>query len=161
TVHGRNYYADRGHRRLAYRAVSSVAAMVAVSEDVKRFVVERTGVSANRVRVVYNGIGTAGPGPPAAPANPPARLRLSTEARVVVVLGSLYGVKGHEYLLAAMPSILQACPSTVVLIAGRGEREAALKEQARRLGVDHRIQFLGLRGDVSALLAISDVFVQP
>src|SRR5438105_6430798 len=60
TVHGRSYYVDRGHRRLAYRAVSRFAAMVAVSEEVKRFVVERTGVSPRRLRVVYNGVRTTG-----------------------------------------------------------------------------------------------------
>jgi Glycosyltransferase Family 4 len=61
TVHGHSYYADCGRRRLAYRAVSRAAVMVAVSEDVKRFVVERTGVSARQIRVVHNGIGPVGP----------------------------------------------------------------------------------------------------
>ena len=161
TVHGRSYYADRGRRRLAYRVVSRAAAMVAVSEDVKRFVVAATGVSAARVRVVHNGIA-------AAPAvSEEARMGLRTALglrrgdQVVTVVGSLYPVKGHRHLLEAAPQILASWPSTVFLIAGRGECEAALEQDARRLGIEARVRFLGLREDVGALLAISDVFVLP
>jgi glycosyltransferase involved in cell wall biosynthesis len=161
TVHGRSYYADRGRRRLAYRAVSRGAVMVAVSEDVKRFVVDATGVSATRIGVVHNGIGLA------APVAEEARIRLRAELgiregqRVVTVVGSLYDVKGHRYLLDAIPRILEDCPAAVFLIAGRGDREGALREQARRLGIDGQVRFLGLRGDVPALLAIADLFVLP
>ena len=77
------------------------------------------------------------------------------------MVGSLYGVKGHRYLLEAAPSVLKACPSTVFLIAGRGECETALREQARSLGIDAQVRFLGFRQDVPALLAICDVFVLP
>jgi len=161
TVHGRGYYADRGHRRLAYRAVSRAAAMVVVSEEVKRFVVERTGASARRVRVVYNGIRTAGSVPQEIQASLRADLGISDEERVVAAVGSLYAVKGHQYLLEAAPSVLRACPSTVFLVAGRGEREAALRAQARSLGIDSRVRFLGFRQDIPALLAMCDVFVQP
>ena len=161
TVHGRSYYPDRGDRRMAYRMVSRAAAMVAVSQEVKRFVVERTGVSARRVRVVYNGIRAAESVSPEAQASLRAELGIRDEERVVVLVGSLYSVKGHQYLLEAAPSILQACPSTVFLFAGRGEREMALKEQALSLGIDARVRFLGFRQDIPALLRMCDVFVQP
>lgn len=161
TVHGRSYYTDRRRRRLAYRVVSRAAAMVAVSEDLKRFVVERAGVSARRVRVVYNGIGPAEPVSKDATARLRADLGLHRGERVVAVVGSLYGVKGHRFLLEATPGVLAACPSTVFLIAGRGESEAALRTQAKSLGIDARVRFLGFRQDVPALLALCDVFVLP
>jgi glycosyltransferase involved in cell wall biosynthesis len=90
-----------------------------------------------------------------------AELGILDDERVVTVVGSLYAVKGHRYLLEAAPRILRACPSTVFLIAGRGDLDAALREQARSLGIESRVRFLGLRQDVPALLAIGDVFVQP
>jgi glycosyltransferase involved in cell wall biosynthesis len=161
TVHGRSYYGDSRRRRLAYRVVSRAAVMVAVSEDVKRFVVEATGVSARRVRVVHNGIGQVAPVAAEACARTRRELGVVEGERVVTVVGSLYPVKGHRYLLEAVPRILQACPSTVFLIAGRGDCEAALREQARTLGIEARVRFLGLREDVPALLAICDAFVQP
>src|SRR5262249_10903400 len=148
-------------RRLAYAAVSRVAVMVTVSEDLKRFVVERTGAAARRVHVVYNGIG------PARSVSEETKESLRAEVGIhhgdggVAVGGNLYGVKGHRYLLEAVPRILEACPSTVFLIAGRGEQEATLREQAKALGIDPSVRFLGLREDVPALLATCDLFVLP
>jgi len=80
---------------------------------------------------------------------------------VVTVVGSLYPVKGHRYLLEAVPQIVKTCPSTVFLFAGRGDCETALREQARTLGLEARVRFLGLRQDVPTLLELGDVFVQP
>lgn len=161
TVHGRSYYPECLRRRLAYRAVSRAATLVAVSEDAKRFLVEKTGASARRVHVVYNGIGMA----PPVPADARIRLRhelgIVTSEPVVGVVGNLYEVKGHRYLLEAAPGILRACPRTTFLIAGRGHLEEPLRHQARQLGIDARVLFLGLRPDIPALLSLCDVFVQP
>ena len=161
TVHGRSYFSERARRRLAYRLVSRAAVMVAVSEDVKRFIVERTGTSPARVRVVHNGIGAATPTSPGETARVRAALGIRDGEPVVIVVGSLYDVKGHRYLLEAAPSVLTACPSTVFLIVGRGHREMALREQAKTLGIEDRVRFLGFRRDVPALLAIADVFALP
>jgi glycosyltransferase involved in cell wall biosynthesis len=161
TVHGRSYYADSGRRRLAYRVVSRVATMVAVSEDVKRFVVEAAGVSERRVRVVHNGIGPHAPASRETVLRARADLGVLAGERVVLAVGSLYEVKGHRFLLEAAPAILKACPSTVFLIAGRGDCDAALREQTKRLGLEARVWFLGLRQDVPTLLELCDVFVQP
>ena len=79
----------------------------------------------------------------------------------MTVVGNLYPVKGHRYLLDAAPRILARCPSTVFVFAGRGDCEADLREQARHLGIATRVRFLGLRRDVPALLSTGDVFVQP
>jgi glycosyltransferase involved in cell wall biosynthesis len=161
TVHGRSYYADSFKRRLAYRIVSRAATMVAVSEDVRRFVVEATGVSRRRVRVVHNGIDPPAPVSSEARAGVRAELGILDGEQVVTVVGSLYLVKGHRYLLEAAPQVLALCPSTVFLFAGRGDCETELRTQAKSLGIEARVRFLGLRQDVPALLAIGDVFVQP
>jgi glycosyltransferase involved in cell wall biosynthesis len=161
TVHGRSYYADSGRRRLAYRVVSHAATMVAVSEDVRRFVMEAAGVSGRRLRVVHNGIGSFSAVSPDALASARASLGILDGAPVLTVVGSLYPVKGHRHLLDAMPQILSTCPSTVVLVAGRGDCEAALRAQAGSLGIESRVRFLGLRSDIPVLLALGDVFVQP
>ncbi len=161
TVHGRHYYADRASRRLAYRIVSRIATMVAVSEDVKRFLVKVTGAAERRIRVVYNGIGKLASLPADEVCQRRLALGLTGEDRVVGVVGSLYGVKGHRYLLEAAPQILEACPSATFLIVGCGELEAELRAQAKRLGLDGRVRFLGFREDVGELLSLFDVFALP
>jgi len=161
TVHGRHYYADRLRRRFVCRIVSHIATMVAVSEDVKRFLVRTTGVAERRIRVVYNGVGGLAPLPAHQVWRRRSALGIAGDQRIVGVVGSLYGVKGHRYLLEAARQILEACPSAIFLIVGCGELEADLKAQAKRLGLDGRVRFLGFREDVGELLSLFDVFALP
>jgi glycosyltransferase involved in cell wall biosynthesis len=161
TVHGRHYYADSVRRRLAYRLVSRAAVMVAVSQDLRRFIIDATGVSAARVAVVHNGIAPAASVPAKARARLRHELGLVDGQQIVTMVGSLYAIKGHRFLVEAAPRILQSCPSAVFLIAGRGDCDAELRDQARRLGIGGRVRLLGLREDIPVLLAISDLFVQP
>jgi glycosyltransferase involved in cell wall biosynthesis len=161
TVHGRGYYGDRRRRRLAYRMVGRAARMVAVSQDVKRFIVETTRLSDRHVRVIHNGIALPAAVPAAVVDATRAELGLLAGDRVVLAVGSLYEVKGHRFLLEAWPQVLQTCPTAVLLLAGRGDREAALREQARHLGIKARVRFLGLRRDVPVLLQMCEAFVQP
>ena len=161
TVHGKSYYAERLRRRMAYRYVSRVSQMVAVSEDLKHFLVRRAGVAAHRIGVVYNGVDTSDP-PPLHQLNAlRAELRLDGYDNVIGAVGSLYPVKGHIHLIKALPAILRACPRTLLLLVGRGELERVLKEEVASRNLDAHVRFLGFRSDVPALLSTLDVFVLP
>ncbi len=161
TIHGKNYFWEKLRRRLAYRCVSHWTTMVAVSQNLKQFVIEKVGVSPDRLRVVYNGVDTL----PYCEATEVDLLRkeldLPEQDRIVGVVGNLYPVKGHQYLIDGIPSILEKCPNTSFLFAGRGHLETELKEQVHRLNLDRRVHFLGLRQDISRILALLDVFVLP
>jgi glycosyltransferase involved in cell wall biosynthesis len=161
TVHGKNYYWQRLRRRMAYRAVSRTAQMVAVSEDLKRFMIDKVGMADHQVKVVYNGVPAMASVSEQEAKTVRAELGISESDRVVGAVGSLYPVKGHRYLVAAMADVLQKAPNTWLLLAGRGELEQELKEEAQRLGIAERVRFLGLRQDVPKLLAVMDVFVLP
>ena len=161
TVHGKHYFWEKFRRRLAYRWVSSRATMVAVSEDLKRFIVEKVGISSGRITVLYNGVDV-----PASPALADIdacrkEMNLPDTDRVVGVVGNLYPVKGHQYLIDAIPAVLEEFPDTSFVFAGRGQLEADLKQQVNRLGLDTRVHFLGLRQDIPRILALLDVFVLP
>jgi glycosyltransferase involved in cell wall biosynthesis len=161
TVHGKNYYWERKRRRLAYRVVSRIATMVAVSEDLKRFITGTVGVPAERIKVIYNGQEMLPPVGPEAKARLRGEFGLEENEAVVGVVGSLYPVKGHEYLLAAVPQMLGIHPHTTFLIIGRGELESSLKEEVKRCGLKKQVRFLGFREDILALLSLMDVFVLP
>ena len=161
TIHGKNYYWQKATRRIAYRLVSRYARMVTVSEDLKGFVMQRTGIPSQRMRVIYNGIDAF----PDVEPNDQARLRneigLDSQDQIVGTVGSLYPVKGHRFLVDAMPSIVEACPRARFVLVGRGDQEVPLKEQVKKLGIERYVYFLGLRQDISRLLSIMDVFVLP
>lgn len=78
---------------------------------------------------------------------------------VVGCVARLDPVKGHEYLLAAMPRTLAAHPETILLIVGDGPRRVALEAQARDLGIEQQVRFLGARQDIASILLALDLFV--
>lgn len=161
TVHGKNYFWKKLRRRLAYRWVSRLANMVAVSENLKQFIVETIGVSPDRIKVLYNGVDALPPCECADVDEVRKELDLPENDQIVGVVGNLYPVKGHQYLIAGIPAILENCPNTSFVFAGRGQLETELKEQVQRLGLDKRVHFLGLRQDIPRILALLDVFVLP
>lgn len=161
TVHGKNYFWERFRRRVAYRWVSRRATMVAVSQNLKDFIVERVGVSPRRVKVLYNGVDAHRHCDRVEVVECRKELGLPENHQVVGVVGNLYPVKGHQYLIEAIPAVLKICPNTSFVFAGRGQLETELKEQVCRLGVEDRVFFLGLRPDIPRILAMLDVFALP
>jgi len=99
------------------------------------------------------GVPAETPGPLPLPGNPdPAR-------PLVLAAGRLAAQKGFGTLLEAAAGWRDLRPEPLLVIAGEGPLEAALKSQAARLGLDAR--FPGHRDDIPALLASAAVFVLP
>ncbi|MDS1028966.1 glycosyltransferase family 4 protein [Bacillota bacterium LX-D] len=63
--------------------------------------------------------------------------------KIIFFVGRLVREKGVQILLEAAPAILANEPSAQFWIAGNGPMEQELKQQARALGIEHRVNFLG------------------
>jgi len=83
--------------------------------------------------------------------------------QVLGFIGSFYAYEGIDLLLEALPAVLRERPDTRVLLVGGGPQEAALRQQAARLGVTHRVIFTGRvpHGRVPAYSSLIDAFVFP
>lgn len=88
-----------------------------------------------------------------------AALRIPSDAPVVISVARLEPIKGHTYLLDAMPHVRKGVAETHLLLVGDGEERQNLEIQAGRLGILDYTHFLGEREDVPNLLAAADVFV--
>ena len=158
TMHGGRYYAAHLRRRLAMRAAIALSGQtVAVSSLLARALRDDLSVAESRVQIIPNGV----------PCRRPERvtlrkeLRLPSHARLIVSVGNLYPVKGHVHLVDALARLADRHPSLHVAIAGRGDLEDDLAARARAHGLANRLHLLGLRSDVSAVLAAADIFVMP
>ncbi|MCA9994201.1 MAG: glycosyltransferase family 4 protein [Anaerolineales bacterium] len=71
--------------------------------------------------------------------------------------------KGHEYVLHAMPQILQSFPYLLYHIVGDGEMAESLKRLAAELGITHAVRFHGWVSEESlqAHYADASIFVMP
>jgi glycosyltransferase involved in cell wall biosynthesis len=61
----------------------------------------------------------------------------------LLFVGRLVEKKGVEYLVRAMPAIVEAHPDVLLNIAGDGPDRHRLEKLGRKLGVSNRISFLG------------------
>lgn len=70
-------------------------------------------------------------------------------------IGSLVSVKRWDRLVAAAAELKKRKLDFVLRIVGDGPLRSALEAQARDLGLDDRVEFIGQRDDISGLLAES------
>ncbi len=78
----------------------------------------------------------------------------------VGTVGSLTKRKGHSYLIEAFASLAQELPIRLAVI-GEGPERVKLETMVTRLGLSERVEFMGYRADIPALLAGFDLYVHP
>ena len=103
-------------------------------------------------------IGNALPADVFAPAYPAVAKRPGV-LRVGMVARMNAGYKNHAGFLRIAARIRQALPQTEFLLAGDGPLRAEIEQQARELGLDGAVLFLGDRRDIPAVHASIDVAV--
>lgn len=150
-------------------------AFVGVSSAVVEMLT-RNGVPATRALLVPNGLNLDAVRA-AATAPLPSELEASLQARlqgrgpVLVTLGRISALKGHDLLIQALPRVRAKFPHMLCLLAGavlsdEGIEDtqafyAALEQQIAALGLKDNILFLGEIDYAPALLKRADVYVQP
>ena len=133
TVHGKNYYGDKWRRRAAYRYASRRSCMVAVSSDIKLYLVDCIGVRPADVDVIHNGVDVEGFAPSAeVRARVRRDMKVPHDCTLLGAVGNLYQVKGHSHLIKALARVVHVWPNSRLFIAGRGEEMDALQEEARQ-----------------------------
>ena len=137
----------------------SVAAVVAISEDVRRRLLD-AGVRAERITVVHSAVEP--PAGPLASGRAAARARFGLgEDAVIGVVAALEYRKGHDVLFRALARLHAAFPAMRCLVCGDGSRRAELERLAAELGIHEVARFLGEQRQVADVLAAVDVFVMP
>ena len=148
-------------QRLIYAAAARLApAVVAVSEPVRAHLLRQEWAPASKIRVIPNGIDLTKFAPGGANMREKARaeLCLPGDAFAWICAARLAEQKGHEFLLEAFAQLPKNA-NRVLLLAGDGPLESALKAQAERLKIAAGVRFLGARADVPALLGAADAYV--
>jgi glycosyltransferase involved in cell wall biosynthesis len=142
--------------------------LVVMSAHGRQTVMELHGVPAGMIDVIPHGI-------PMPTLGSSAKGRLGFEdQRLLLTFGLLSPDKGIEYVIDAMPAILEQHPNTMFVVLGathphvkerHGEAyRLSLTTQARRLGVADHVTFEDRfvnDGELAEFLAAADVYVTP
>lgn len=82
-------------------------------------------------------------------------------AVVIGSVGRLSPIKGHEFLIRAIPKIAESVPNLFLVLVGEDHGEGYLQGVVAELGIENRVCFVGLSDEISAWHQIMDVFVLP
>lgn len=156
------------HKIRALKMVDKLTARLAkpyfvpCSETVKNSFQLYYGIDVDKTQVIYNSVD---PDLLTVSEDDLKNLRsefaLPTDAFIYLNVGRLDKPKNHKILIEAFQKVLPEIPNSYLLIAGAGDLESELREQAKEAQISEKVLFLGRRKDIGALLEIADVFVFP
>ncbi len=128
--------------------------VIAVSQFTKQKIVDFYGIPEQKIEVVHNAVDF--------PVTLP-RARFPTTKTVVLFLGRITLQKGPDYFIAAARRVLEHDDHFLFILAGSGDMEAQVIEQAAAGGIADRVLFTGfLRGeDVQRAYRMADIYVMP
>jgi glycosyltransferase involved in cell wall biosynthesis len=138
-------HVERGLCRLADR-------VIAITESLRRFTVDRVGVPAPKVETIHYGLDA-----PPEPWGENAPDPVPDGAPILLAVARLVPQKGVDVAVRA----LRGLPGAWLVVLGEGPERPRLERLARELGVSGRIWLPGRVPDVAAWLRRADVVVHP
>jgi len=137
--------------------------VIAVSEKTRLHYLQSGRLHQDKVITLYNGVDISRFKNTDASqiAKTKQALRLPLNSKVIITVAVLREPKGIQFMIEALPAILEQFPDVHYLIVGDGEYGAALSDLATVLDIKKHITFAGHRTDIPDLLACCDIFVLP
>ncbi|MES1935624.1 glycosyltransferase [Salinisphaera hydrothermalis] len=148
-------------RMLAYRLTDRLADISTnVSAEAVAAFEQQGALRRGRMVAIYNGIDIERfRFDPATRARVRAELTLDEDVPLLLAVGRLCEQKDYPNLLHALVRLAAATKPPRLAVVGEGPLRDSLETLAVSLGVADRVDFLGVRHDVPALIAACDVFV--
>ena len=140
-------------RRISQHVYRCSRRVICISEHIREQVLEGTRGGC-RTSVVYNGVDTElfSPGK-----------NIPSDGSLVLSVGNLIAVKGHECLIRSVATLTPEFPSLILEIIGDGPERSRLQALTRQLQIDERVRFLGRqsRPQVAAAMQRCGMFALP
>lgn len=136
TSHGADLFALRTRPLQALkRFVAHRAAAITVVSEAMRDELTQIGVNPGKIAVRPMGVDLSERFSP-----DPSVQRSRNE---ILFVGRLVEKKGLRHLIDAMPAILATHPDAFLIVVGFGPEETECRAQAERLGLTHKVRFVG------------------
>ena len=137
------------------RGMHGATRVIAVSVLTKNICINRYGVPASKMDVVYNGVDLD----PAAAGVAP----IHSKDKIVLYFGRITMQKGPEYFIQAAKKVLDYMDDVKFVVAGSGDQAQRMIEMAASMGIGNKVLFTGfLRGrDIARVFAMADLYVMP
>ncbi len=88
-------------------------------------------------------------------------LGLPDHSIILLTVARLDRQKGHDYLIPAIPHLLESFPNIHFVWVGDGDQKENLEHQLDNYGIRSSVSLLGYRQDIPNLLLAADLFILP
>jgi glycosyltransferase involved in cell wall biosynthesis len=129
--------------------------VIAVSNLTRRIVIEKYGISPEKVVTVHNAVEFGSD-----EMEEPER---GVDDKIVTFLGRITYQKGPDYFVEAAAQVLKRVPNVRFVMAGSGDMMHHVIRRVAKLGIADRFHFTGfLKGEeVQRMFTLSDVYIMP
>jgi glycosyltransferase involved in cell wall biosynthesis len=134
---------------------------IAVSSFSRGMLMENYGIPSSKIVAIRNGVDVSRFDQHFDREAIRTELGLRPSDRIVALVGRFAPRKGHNHALSALAKAKGQFHDLRMVLAGDGELDADIRDQADRLGVLNSVVFAGFRRDIPALLAASDLLLLP
>ncbi len=140
-------------RRMIQWAARHASALVTVSAALKTALVQ-LGADGSKISILRNGVDARLFRPVDRTLH---RARLGLSGTVLLMVGNLVALKGHELVLRALGEF----PEASLLVVGDGEEQGKLIALAEELRIQHRVRFIGAmpQEELVAIYGAADALV--
>ena len=131
-----------------------IGTVIAVSESLKRSLIDEAGIGAERVKRIYNGISVEGKnGDNAHP------VLVRKNGPCAGIIGTLEERKGHRVLFMAWREVLKTFPEATLYVVGSSKSgdKGGLVEFARALGIERGVAWLEFERNIGKVYSALDV----
>ncbi len=143
-------------------ALQRVDAATTICEGLRSEIIGR-GIPAKKIEVIPNAV-DIGDFAVGGARDEALAQQLGLEGKTVLgFIGSFYAYEGLDILLNALPGMLAKRPEIRVLLVGGGPQDAALRAQAKALGIEDKVTFTGRvpHSEVQRYYNLVDVLCYP
>ena len=147
-------------RFLAYRLTDRITDISTnVSDEAVEAFIQKKAVRRGRMLTLHNGISTTDfVFSEQARSYIRSELGVTEGQQLILAVGRLNEQKDYPNLLAAISHVSLKCRNVKLAIVGDGPQLNELKEYANSLGLNNKVDFLGIRTDIPSLMSAADVF---
>jgi glycosyltransferase involved in cell wall biosynthesis len=149
-------HADAQILKIEQDGLEQADRLIAVSHRTKRMIVDRYGISPEKISVIYNAVSRN-------EARRIYRTERTGRERMVLFLGRITFQKGPDYFVEAAARVLKVLPDVTFVMAGAGNMMRQMIERVGELKIGDHFHFTGFLRDeeIERIFSLSDLYVMP
>jgi len=133
--------------------------IIAVAEAQRKYLVEKEGISEDKLEVIYNTIDIDRYRIDSQSKLDKGLLGIPEDDKIVGIIASLRPDKRHDIFINAAADVLDVFPHTSFLIVGDGSEKANIESLIDRYDIGAKVHMVGNRDDIPEILSLLDISV--